>query len=123
MLAMGCPLSQLSAKLTVEASSWSVAGADLAEKCTEEAEKIREKYGSLEKIRDYYENLYRNGDQRMDLEVLMCIDMMLGNYERALKLISEAQLNLNLDTDHSIWGYAARYARKMLAARMSSSIH
>ncbi len=117
MLAMGCHLGQLSTAITLESSNWSNVGAGLAKKCTEEAEKIREKYGSVEKMREYYESLYGNGDERTDRQVLMCIDMMLGNYENALKLISEARPNLILDADYTLWGYAARYARKMLAAR------
>jgi hypothetical protein len=120
--AMGCPLSQLSVVITVDNSSWSDAGAELVGKCTEEADRIRGKYGSVEKIKEYYENLYRSGDERTDRQVLMCIDMLLGNYEEALKLISEARPNLIVDKDYTIWGYAARYARKMLATRMSGTI-
>jgi len=123
MLAMGCQLSQLSASIKVENSDWSDAGTELAKKCTEEAEKIREKYGSVEKMREYYANLYRNGDERTDRQVLMCFDMMLGDYEDALKLISEARPNLIVDRDYTLWGYAARYARKMLEPKMSGSVH
>jgi len=123
MLAMGCQLSQLSVSITVENSDWSDAGTELAEKCTEEAEKIQEKYGSVEKMREYYANLYRNGDERTDRQVLMCFDMMLGDYEDALKLISEARPNLIVDRDYTLWGYAARYARKMLDTKMSGSVH
>ena len=43
---------------------------------------------------------------------------MVGNFQDALKLISEARPNLILDKDYTLWGYTARYARKMLAARM-----
>src|SRR6266700_7167229 len=64
MLAMGCQLAQLSAEITIENSNWNDVGAELAKRCTEEAERIREKFGSIEKMREHYENLYRNGDER-----------------------------------------------------------
>jgi hypothetical protein len=42
--------------------------------------------------------------------------MMQGNYEVALTLISKARPKLILDKDYTIWGYAARYMRKILDA-------
>jgi hypothetical protein len=137
-LAMGCSFYELSRvafqmenaaageRIAVEGSGWSAVGAALAEKCTDEADKIMEKYGSIEKIREFYEDLYRNGDQAGARHVLMCINMMLDNYEEALKYISEARRNLNLfppDEDYTIWGYAERHARKMLNAKLSHTIH
>lgn len=110
MLAMGCHLGQLSALVTIENLGWNEAGVELVKRCTAQAEQIKEKYGTLEKIQQFYEDLYSRGDERINREVLMCIYMMRGDYDQALKLISEARPNLLRDRDYSIWGYAARYA-------------
>ena len=122
-LAMGCPLYKLSVRVSVESSSWDAAGAELVKKCTEEAKKIKEKYGSIEKIKEFYVDLYKKDPQSASVQILMCINMMQGNYEEALAFITKAKPNLILDKDYSIWGYAARHARKILNTTASHTIH
>ena len=122
-LALGCPLHKLSVQVSVEGSSWEAAGAELVKKCTEEAKKIREKYGSIEKIKEFYEDLYKKEPQSTPVQALMCINMMQGNYEEALTFIAKVKRPLPLDKDYTIWGYAERHARKMLDTRASHSIH
>ena len=117
-LAFGCRFHFPGAEVKAAAADWEVAGTDLAERSMTRANEIRQRYGSVDAIKHFFEEIYAREGKDGFVEPLMCILMLEGDYHGALQIIHEARPKLlDLEHDRSIWGYAARHADRVLRQR------